>query len=201
MPLNSFLGQDAPNATPLSHDEVIGLIPTWIATRQDLNLAEFSNINSAQSQAKWRNLSTSKLLDDLQVRLLHKAMFGNVWTWAGQYRARNLNIGIDFVNVALEVRNLLENATYWFASNGGEQVEIDACILHHRLVSIHPFANGNGRHARFFVDLILESKGLPPFTWGGAALTDASENRSSYISALKQADRGDISALLSFVRS
>ena len=201
MPLNEFVGKDAPDATPLSHDEMLGLIPTWIATRSDLNLAEFTNINAAQMSLHWNTMATEKLLDDYQLRRLHKAMFSNVWTWAGQYRARNLNIGSDFSRVAVEVKNLIDDARYWFNECKGEQIEHDACVFHHRLVSIHPFANGNGRHARFYTDLILNSKNITPFTWGGIQLTDPSETRSRYISALRAADSGDLSALIAFVRS
>ena len=201
LPLNEFVGKDAPDATPLAHEELLGLIPTWIATRSDLNLAEFTNVNAAQTTPSWQKMPTEKLLDDLQLRRLHKAMFGNVWVWAGQYRTRNMNIGFDFARVALEVRNLLEDARFWFRESSTEQLEADACQLHHRLVSIHPFANGNGRHARFYTDLILQSKSLPAFSWGGANLVDPSDNRSRYITALQLADRGDLTALKEFVRS
>jgi Fic-DOC domain mobile mystery protein B len=201
LPLNDFVAREAKSSTPLAHDDLLGLIPAWIATRDDLNLAEFTNINAAQTQSIWRKFSTDQLLDDLRLRRLHKAMFGNVWAWAGQYRTRNLNLGIDFSNVSLEVRNLLEDAKYWFNSNAADQIEADACAFHHRLVAIHPFANGNGRHARFYADLLLQSKGLPAFTWGGVSLSDASEKRTAYIHALQLADRGDTRALQAFVRS
>ena len=76
-----------------------------------------------------------------------------------------------------------------------------ALRLHHRLTAIHPFPNGNGRHARLMADLLIERLGGQAFTWGGGSLTNIGELRKRYVAALKTADNHDVGPLLEFVRS
>jgi fido (protein-threonine AMPylation protein) len=80
---------------------------------------------------------------------------------------------------------------------------LDECAVrfHHRLVHIHPFPNGNGRHARLATDILLRSVGSEEFSWGRANLLVDNNLRSSYIEALRSADRGNFALLLKFVRS
>jgi Fic-DOC domain mobile mystery protein B len=193
--------EDEPGgATPLSDEEGDGLRPSWVATRADLNAAEAANIVKALQGRRWRSMPTERLLDDLALRSLHKAMFGDVWTWAGQYRLREKNIGCDPRDIPVKVRDLCEDAKYWFAD---EDLSVDeaGCRFHRDLVAIHPFANGNGRHSRAATDLLLTSLGARPFTWGRANLGRSSETRARYIAALRAADAGDHGALLLFARS
>lgn len=186
-------------ATPLSDDERDGLRLSWVATRDDLNAAEAANIAQALRERRWRRCSTAQLLDDLTLRQLHRSMFGDVWKWAGTYRTTEKNIGSDPDHIAVRVRDLCADATYWFQAHRGDDEA--GCRFHHRLVSIHPFANGNGRHARAVTDLLMRSIGAAEFSWGRASLVRASDTRDSYIAALRSADAGDLEALLSFVRS
>ena len=106
---------------------------------------------------------------------LHKRMFGNVWKWAGKYRTSRKNIGVPPWEVAVGVRGLCEDAKLWIGSVSNAADAADSAIasdeiaarFHHRLVSIHPFANGNGRHARMMADLLLvHGLGRERFTWG-----------------------------------
>jgi Fic-DOC domain mobile mystery protein B len=136
-------------STPLEPDERDGLIPTYIATRDELNAAEQANIAVAVLGLRRRRLTTTKVLDELFVRSLHKAMYGDVWKWAGKYRTTERNIGVDPSVIAISVRDLVDDAKTWVAPGntwlGRDQA---VCRVHHRLVAIHPFPNGNGRHAR-----------------------------------------------------
>lgn len=127
-------------------------------------------------------------------------MFGDVWAWAGQYRKRDLNLGVEYHRVSVDVANLMADATYWFENDDPEKVDSAACEVHHRLVSIHPFVNGNGRLTRLFTDILLISKGRPVFEWGGMELPGESAVRDAYIQALHRADGGDLSTLMQFVR-
>lgn len=191
----------AEGATPLTDEERQGLKPTWIATRSELNDAEANNIAKTLRSRRWSKRSTSELLDDLRMRRLHADMFGDVWSWAGKYRTTEKSIGVFPGDISIKVRDLVQDAAYWFQ---GEQMTIDeAGVKFHRdLVAIHPFANGNGRHARAATDLLMSSVGGQPFSWGGGAdLMDNSRIRSSYIAALRAADMGDYLPLLTFVRS
>jgi Fic-DOC domain mobile mystery protein B len=127
-------------------------------------------------------------------------MFGRTWKWAGTYRPTEKNLGIAPARIAEEVRNLLENTR---AQIAGKVAPIDgiAARFHHRLVWIHPFPNGNGRHARLLTDLLLAANGAAPFTWGRGDLEHAGETRERYLAALRAADARDLAPLLAFVRS
>jgi Fic-DOC domain mobile mystery protein B len=177
-------------------DELDGLRPTYITTRGELNEAEQANI--ARSLER-RRPSVDALLDDLFLRKLHRAMFGDVWTWAGRYRRREANIGSDPAVIAVEVRDLIEDARLWVT--GPEPSVWVAARFHHRLVAVHPFPNGNGRHARLAVDFLLEAQGAPPPTWGAGLGLPTQELRNRYLAALRRADRDgeDLAALVDFL--
>jgi len=127
-------------------------------------------------------------------------MYGNVWRWAGRYRTSGKNIGIDAYRIPTELRQLLDDCRYWIENGTYEPDEI-AVRFHHRIVSIHCYPNGNGRHARLAADLLLKSMGKERFSWGGENLVDVGETRERYIAALQAADEHDIGPLLEFVRS
>ena len=186
-------------ATPLDYDEMEGLLLTHITNRAELDRWEMDNINQAHQwadQLKHRNVLNADF-----ICLLHKKMFGNVWKWAGQFRKSDKNIGRPRVEVAVELKLLCDDANAWVEYDTYPPDEF-AARFHHRLVYIHPFANGNGRHARLMADLILEKLfNSIPFTWGDASLTKQGEIRTAYIRALKAADNHDYSFLLKFVRS
>jgi Fic-DOC domain mobile mystery protein B len=188
-------------ATALSEDQREGLKQSWVTTMSDLNEAEGANIIAAA--AKWyrRRHTLESLLDDKTVRDLHRDMFSDVWTWAGSYRLRELNLGAAPSQVPIAVRDLVGDARYWFAENATLDTDAAAVRFHHRLVAVHPFLNGNGRHARLHTDLILRAAGAPSFTWGSRDLAAATEVRARYVAALRKADGGDHTALLEFVRT
>lgn len=188
-------------ATPLDPSDLDGLRLSWVTTRQDLNAAEQESISRALMSRRWRHMALPRLLDDLTLRQLHKAMFGDVWRWAGQYRATEVSIGIAPERVSVAVRDLADDALLWVTGTKPMPLDEAAVMFHHRLVAIHPFPNGNGRHARAAADLLLRSAGSTAFTWGSVSLDDASAVRSRYIAALRQADAGDLSPLMEFVRS
>jgi Fic-DOC domain mobile mystery protein B len=194
-------GPEPVGATSLSDEDLLGLRPIWISNRSDLNQAEAQNIANAFQKFKRRRFPTTKVLDAMFVRELHKSMYSEVWTWAGQYRLVETTIGIAPAQIPEAVVNLLADATYWLDTDNSNQIDKAVTEIHHRLVAIHPFRNGNGRLCRFFADLILTSKNQNPFSWGGGVIDRDSDVRSSYISALRKADHGNYQALYDFVRS
>lgn len=184
-------------STPLTHEEREGLIPSYITLRSELNEAEQANILEAE---EWAFARRRDVLDERFLTTLHKRIFGRVWRWAGEFRRTGRNIGIDPYHIPVELRQLLDDCRYWIEHGTFEPDEI-AAHFHYRLVFIHPFPNGNGRHARLATDLLLIKLGRPRFSWGRDNLVDASETRRRYVSTLRAADNHDIVPLLKFARS
>jgi len=186
-------------ATTLDPDEAEGLRLTHITTREQLNVFEQENIRRAMLWAA--TARPRELLTESFMRQLHRSMFGDVWRWAGEFRRTNKNIGVMRERIGIELRKLCEDVRFWIDHATFEPDEI-AVRFHHRLVFIHPFVNGNGRHARLMTDLLLEKElGRPRFSWGGSKLESQGEVRDAYIRALRAADRRDYMPLLAFVRS
>lgn len=188
-------------ATPVDPSDLEGLKLSWVANRNDLNIAEQASIARALSTRKWQRMALDDVLDDLTLRQLHKAMFAEVWRWAGQYRHTEVSIGVAPERVSVAVRDLVADTHLWVAGPQPSPIDDAAVMFHHRLVAIHPFPNGNGRHARAATDLLLRSAGTTAFSWGSASLDDPSETRARYIAALRRADAGDLGPLGAFVRS
>jgi len=168
-------------ATPLDPDEAEGLRLTHISTREQLNIFEAENIRAGAAWA-WRSRS-SNMLDEGFIRRLHRNMFGKAWKWAGNFRNTDKNIGAPKEKVGIDLRELCDDVKYWIEHESFEADEI-AARFHHRLVSVHPFPNGNGRHARLMTDLLLEKVlGSERFSWGGRDLIDTgASTRSIYCS-------------------
>lgn len=186
-------------ATPLDANEIKGLIPTHITNRQQLDRWEQDNINEAMLWAAKHK--PKDILSEAFIKQLHKKMFYTVWAWAGTFRQSDKNIGVAWYLISSELKTLCDDVRYWIENKTFEQDEI-AARFHHRLVKIHLFPNGNGRHARLIADMLLEKVfDRPAFTWGSANLISDGQDRERYIASLVAADRGDYALLLAFVRS
>lgn len=186
--------------TPLSPEEQDDLIPD-LTTKEELNEWERQNILVAYAWAtEPRNLSRRDPFAEAYVRELHLRMFDQTWKWAGTYRTTEKNIGVPHYQIREALAALLGDARYWVEHRTFEPDEA-AVRFHHRSVWIHPFANGNGRHARLMADVIALKSGRRVFTWGGADIARAGDFRRSYIEAFRAADKNDIRPLLEFARS
>lgn len=186
-------------ATPLAPDEIDGLLLSHITTRAELDRWEQDNIAEAERWAFRR--THPDILSDGFVRRLHKRMFGNVWRWAGTYRKTGKNTGIDAWQIAMATRTLCADCAVWIEHDVYPSDEI-AVRFHHRLTAIHPFANGNGRHARLMTDILLvHLLKQPRWTWGSGNLVNPGDCRQQHIAALRSADRFDFGPLLAFIRS
>ncbi len=188
-----------PGATPIDPDEADGLLLSHITTLSELNRWEQENIIEAEDWASRRR--PDNLLSVDFILKLHKKMFGIVWKWAGSFRRSEKNLGVDPLSIRSALKELLEDVKAWIEFETYPADEI-AARFHHRLVAIHPFPNGNGRHARLLADLLLvHTLDRPRFTWGSSSLINAGECRTNYINALRSADKHDYDPLLDFVRS
>jgi Fic-DOC domain mobile mystery protein B len=183
----SLVGGDPTGATPLTPEDVEGLLPTWVTTRSDLNRVEQTNIETAILWAFVGRRPVSHVEDLLTPRFsdrLHHKMFGEVWAWAGKRRRRFTNIGVDPFEIATGMKNVFDDAAFWHANDVFAPAEL-AVRLHHRLVCVHPYPNGNGRHTRLMADLYLHVTGRPRLSWGGGVpLGSPGVDRSRYIQAL-----------------
>ncbi len=183
--------------TPLDPDESEGLLVP-VTTRDALNEVESDNNREAVAWLAARRRPATEILSEEFVRGLHSRMFGQVWSWAGSYRRTDKNIGLPWTEVRLGVRQTLADARAWIDHGMGPDEA--AVRLGHRMVRVHPFANGNGRHSRLLSDCLAEALGRPVFTWG-AGSTAAVAARGRYLAALRAADGGDIDPLVVFARS
>lgn len=188
--------EDLEGATPFEDEEIEGLIPDHISTHAELNEWEHANIENAEVWAFSRK--HPDILSVSFVQELHRRMFDDTWTWAGQFRRSNKNLGVDKLQIPIAVPNACADAAYWVEHSTYPLAEI-AARYHHRLVWIHAFPNGNGRHARLSADVFLRSHGLPRLEWGGPALIDSRRSRPDYIAALQAADREDFEPLLVYL--
>lgn len=183
--------------TPLTAEERQQLIPAYITLRHELNEAEQVNIGEA---LRWAMSRKRDVLDQSFLSDLHRRMFGDVWRWAGHYRTTPRNIGVDAYRIAMDVRELVDDARYWVEHRTYPPDEI-AVRFSYRLVAIHPFPNGNGRLSRLVGDLLARQLGQPAFSWGRTNLIDAGTTRARYVEALRAADNHAIELLLRFSRS
>jgi Fic-DOC domain mobile mystery protein B len=184
-------------ATPLDPVELHDLIPEHLATQEELNAWEEKNIQKARQWAS----NKIDILSISFIRELHRQMFDETWRWAGRFRTTERNFGVNWLVIPADVKKLCDDVLFQLAHATFPDDEI-AVRLHHRLVWIHPFPNGNGRHARFMADLLIIQLGHLPFSWGlFQELSSPTPVRKNYIDSLQLADRGDFSKLLIFARS
>jgi Fic-DOC domain mobile mystery protein B len=184
-------------STPLEPGELAGLIPKHITTQEELNAWEEKNIIEAEPWAfKQKDIVSIEF-----IKKLHKRMFDRTWEWAGEFRTSEKNIGVYWAQITIKLRELCDDVNYQLDHDIYSKDEI-VIRFHHRLVFIHAFANGNGRHARLIADVLSVKQGGSRFTWGmHQDLIKATPIRKQYIEALQLADRGDYSKLLLFAQS
>lgn len=186
-------------ATPIDPDEAKGLILTHITMQRELNRWEQDNI--VEAKAWLDKTKPTDVLNDKFIKTLHQRMFKNVWKWAGQYRQSEKNIGGPWYQVPMSLKNLCDD-TVVCIELAEDSPDLIAVRFHHRLVSIHPFPNGNGRHAREMTNLLLKNVlKHPEFSWGSGNLSKAGSIRKQYIESLHAADQGNYEPLLKFART
>lgn len=187
--------------TPLEEEEKDGLKIKSITTQGELDEFEQLNIEKAVEWTIHTNLKPKNILTEKFIKDLHKKMYGDVWKWAGEFRRTEKNIGIPWTKIGLELKNLLDDTKYWI-ENKTFSPEETAIRFKHRIVSIHCFPNGNGRHSRMMADIIMESIfGNEIFSWHQSNVVKANEIRKEYINALKEADKGNVKPLIEFAKN
>lgn len=186
--------------TPINEDEKNGLKIKSITTQNDLDEFEQLNIEKAVEWTINNKFKPEKILNEKFIKNLHKRMYSEVWKWAGEFRQSDKNIGINWTLIEIELKILLDDTKFWIANQTHSPDEI-AIRFKHRLVAIHCFPNGNGRHSRLMADIIIENIfNKEVFSWHGSNMVNANEIRRNYIDSLHQADKGNIQPLIKFAR-
>lgn len=188
--------------TPIDEDEKVGLLIETITTKGELDEFEQQNIEEAMQWVFGRKFKAKDVFTEKFICNIHKRMFGDVWAWAGEFRKTDKNIGIDKYQIPVALKMLCDDALFW-VENGTYPPEEIAVRFKHRIVSIHCYPNGNGRHSRLMGDIIIEKLyGEEPFSWGADSnLSKAGDTRTTYLQAVKAADQGEYAPLLAFARS
>jgi Fic-DOC domain mobile mystery protein B len=190
-----------PGQTPLDEDEKDGLLIPTITTRGELDEFEQGNIEEAIVWWLSRSFKTEEVFTESFIRSVHKRMYGSVWKWAGDFRRTNKNIGVDKWEISTYLQQLMDDTRYWIKQEVYPPDEI-AIRFKHRLVSIHCFPNGNGRHSRLLADLIaVKLFRQPAFTWGAINRSNDSGIREKYLKAVRDADKNVFDKLFVFAKS
>lgn len=190
-----------PNQTPISEEEKEGLLIKTISTRIELDEFEQQNIESAVEWALHKNFNLNKILTINFILEVHKRMFNRTWIWAGSIRKTNKNLGVDKFQITQELKILFDDCKYWIENDTFSSDKI-SLMFKHRLVSIHPFPNGNGRHSRLVADILITHVFKEKvFSWGALNLTKPGESRKLYLEAIRAADQGNMEPLIVFARS
>jgi Fic-DOC domain mobile mystery protein B len=187
--------------TPIDEDEKEGLLIETIATKGELDEFEQQNIEEAMQWVFGRKFKAADVFTERFIRNIHKRMYDGVWAWAGTFRKTDKNLGIDKYQIPVALKLLCDDTLFWI-KNGTYPPEEIAVRFKHRIVSIHCFPNGNGRHSRLMGDIIIEKLfDQEPFSWGAGNLLKEGDTRKTYIQAVKAADQGEYAPLLTFARS
>jgi Fic-DOC domain mobile mystery protein B len=187
--------------TPLSEEEKDGLLVKIITTHAELNEHEQLNIERAIEWTINTRFRKDRILSQEFIKTLHKKMLGDVWSWSGKFRKSEKNIGVKWITIGVELQTLIEDTKYWIDHESFLPEEI-AIRFKHRLVNIHCFPNGNGRHSRVMADIMMKSIfGLDPFLWNNSNMVKADETRRNYIHAIREADKGNIKPLIDFAHN
>lgn len=192
-----------PGAT--AGDDASGLMQRQLTDRAARNAAELETISRAYNKHIYRarrKRAGAAWLTDQFIRAVHYDMFGEIWEWAGKYRTGPVNIGFDFHLIPEQIKLLCGDFSYWNSEKSSmPQLEI-AARLQNRLTRIHPFTNGNGRHARLITDIYFYSVRLPLPKWPQIQLlSEGDQIRSRYIEAMKTADQEDYRELIAFMEA
>jgi Fic-DOC domain mobile mystery protein B len=187
-------------ATP--GEDLSGLLMAKLTTRAARHAVETESISRAYDRHIFRTRRKQRASKWLTVEFLrgvHHDMFGLIWEWAGKYRTENLNIGIDWHLIPEQMRLLCDDFHYWNEPTSTMPILEVAARLQNRLTKIHPFRNGNGRHARLITDIFFYSHGHPLPRWPQTHLmSEGHQIRAQYIAAMRDADQGDFSSLTKF---
>jgi len=185
-------------ATPIQNASDLKI--PWVQTQRDLNHAEMENIAIAHKIYLTKSVpNPMKWFEPSMLQKIHKEMYGKVWGWAGKYRKEITSIGIKPYLIPLYLAQLCDEVKYWLQHPVELTFLEQAARIHHKMVYIHPFENGNGRFSRLIADRYLVFWECPYPQWP-IDLQKNGASRFEYIQSLKHADQGNYDPLLIFMQ-
>ena len=184
-------------------DDVSGLLQESLVDRRDRDAAELEAIARAYDKyvyrARRKKAGAAWLTDEL-IRRVHFDMFGGIWDWGGRYRTGSTNIGVEWRQIPEQVARIIGDFEYWTSPKSGMSFLEIAARLQNRLTRVHPFKNGNGRHARLITDIFFYSREHDLPKWPQLQrLPHGDRIRKQYLSAMKKADGEDYKDLMKFI--
>lgn len=196
MSSHNFIDKDG--STPLDLDQIKGIRFSHLTTMAELDEIEDQNI---QKGLEWLNRQTTNNYMSMEFLCkLHEKLFCDVWEWAGKFRTVEVNISkYRSYDVGPQLKNFFEDLKLWMTSGKMNWDEISA-EMHHRLVTIHPFVNGNGRTTRIYTEYVQKRNNQTPTNWKASMADRPKERRDLYIKALRSADKNDFSLLIEFMK-
>jgi Fic-DOC domain mobile mystery protein B len=184
-------------ATPLN--DYSGLKLSWVQFLSDLNRAEAENIFLAQKRYLHCAVNSPETWFNPGVlKKIHWAMFHKVWEWAGSFRTVHTNIGLKPHLIPTQLALFCAEIRSWSQSACDLTILERAARIHHRLVAIHPFENGNGRFSRLIADRYLKAYHYSYPIW--PSFENDGDIRSYYIQSLKCADQGEYEVLIELMK-
>lgn len=185
-----------PGATPIDPSD----LKVTATNRAQLDALEFDNIHKAEIKYfRTRKFKDAGWFKPSMLKKIHADMFGDIWDWGGKYRKTPiLPIGVEPYQIPIMIYELSEDVVFWMENSTDITILEMAARIHHRLTFIHPFPNGNGRFSRFVSNLFLFSYRQTLPIWP-QEMHRAGPNRSHYLEALRDADKGNIQSLMNFL--
>jgi len=186
-------------------EDLSGLKLANLSDRRARDAAELEAITRAYNKhlfrARRKKPGSGWLTEDF-VRKVHRDMFGTIWEWAGAYRRSDTNIGVNWHRIPEEVVRLCGDFAFWDSPKSKMSTIEIAARLQNRMTRIHPFVNGNGRHARLITDIFFHSREHRIPEWPQLQLLPQGDAiRRKYISAMKKADQEYYGELIAFIES
>lgn len=186
-------------STPLHPDEAAALTP--LAGDLEDKAAVYDAEQAIQDEVEELlvesivegRLTLADLLDDQFLRDLHPDLYDPIWTWAGQYRTRELSIGIAPEEVAVQLRSSVDSIQWRWEHTDDLTPRRLGLLVHAETVRIHPFVDGNGRTTRLLGDLVYlatqDGDVVRRYDW-------AAIDKRAYIEALWEYDRSRDASVL-----
>ena len=140
-----------------------------------------------------RLVHSKKQISQEIIQELHALVTKGLLADSGKYRTENVRISGSKTTPPSYLK-IVKLMNQYISDNKNLKIHPikKAAFIHHELVFIHPFLDGNGRVARLITNLYLMNQGYCPIVL-------KKEDRRKYYQVLQRADDGDLSQFANFI--